>query len=114
MPPPGATDELQDIQQRLKAREAPQARFCWHCRKPLHARSRTCPFCGEFISARTEMDQTTRMTKYHEAESILMNDVGIIPIVFYADDVLSQTNFTGYGVTGTGLKMFWDAEKAAK
>jgi eukaryotic-like serine/threonine-protein kinase len=39
-----ATD---DIQVRLKAREAPQARFCWHCRKPLHARSDTCPFCGE-------------------------------------------------------------------
>ena len=22
-------------------------RFCWHCRKPLHARSDRCPFCGE-------------------------------------------------------------------
>ena len=32
---------------RLKAREAPQPRFCWHCRKPLHARSDRCPFCGE-------------------------------------------------------------------
>ena len=29
----------QDIHLRLKAREAPQPRFCWHCRKPLHARS---------------------------------------------------------------------------
>jgi len=37
----------QDIQVRLKAREAPQPRFCWHCRKPLHARSDRCPFCGE-------------------------------------------------------------------
>jgi hypothetical protein len=36
-----------DIQVRLKAREAPPARFCWHCRKPLHARSDRCPFCGE-------------------------------------------------------------------
>jgi eukaryotic-like serine/threonine-protein kinase len=36
-----------DIQSRLKAREAPQPRFCWHCRKPLHARSDRCPFCGE-------------------------------------------------------------------
>jgi serine/threonine protein kinase len=42
-----ATDETQDIQMRLKAREAPQPRFCWHCRKPLHARSDRCPFCGE-------------------------------------------------------------------
>jgi serine/threonine protein kinase len=37
----------QDIHVRLKAREAPQPRFCWHCRKPLHARSDRCPFCGE-------------------------------------------------------------------
>ncbi|HEY7409395.1 MAG TPA: serine/threonine-protein kinase [Vicinamibacteria bacterium] len=39
--------ELDDIRKRLKAREAPKASFCWHCRKPLHARSDTCPFCGE-------------------------------------------------------------------
>ncbi len=25
----------------------PQPRFCWNCRKPLHARSDRCPFCGE-------------------------------------------------------------------
>jgi serine/threonine protein kinase len=37
----------EDIQSRLKARETPQARFCWHCRKPLHARADRCPFCGE-------------------------------------------------------------------
>ena len=37
----------EDIQLRLKAREAPPPRFCWHCRKPLHARSDRCPFCGE-------------------------------------------------------------------
>jgi eukaryotic-like serine/threonine-protein kinase len=36
-----------DIQVRLKAREQPSPRFCWHCRKPLHARSDRCPFCGE-------------------------------------------------------------------
>ncbi|MGE5362192.1 MAG: serine/threonine-protein kinase [Bacteroidales bacterium] len=38
---------LQDVQSRLKARETPQPRFCWHCSKPLHARSDRCPFCGE-------------------------------------------------------------------
>ncbi len=43
----GVSDEVQDIHTRLKAREAPQPRFCWHCRKPLHARSDRCPFCGE-------------------------------------------------------------------
>jgi len=36
-----------DIQSRLRARETPQARFCWQCRKPLHARSDRCPFCNE-------------------------------------------------------------------
>ena len=41
------TDEVQEIHSRLRAREAPQPRFCWHCRKPLHARSDRCPFCGE-------------------------------------------------------------------
>ena len=43
----GAGADAEDIQMRLKAREAPQPRFCWHCRKPLHARSDRCPFCGE-------------------------------------------------------------------
>jgi serine/threonine-protein kinase len=49
-PPGGARPTLgkgQDIQARLRARETPQPRFCWHCRKPLHARSDRCPFCGE-------------------------------------------------------------------
>jgi len=45
--PETASNDAQDIQLRLKAREAPQPRFCWHCRKPLHARSDRCPFCGE-------------------------------------------------------------------
>jgi eukaryotic-like serine/threonine-protein kinase len=36
-----------EIQSRLRARETPPARFCWHCRKPLHARTDRCPFCGE-------------------------------------------------------------------
>jgi eukaryotic-like serine/threonine-protein kinase len=40
-------EQMADIQSRLKAREAPNPRFCWHCRKPLHARTDRCPFCGE-------------------------------------------------------------------
>ena len=40
-------DDAQSIQSRLRARETPAARFCWHCRKPLHARTDRCPFCGE-------------------------------------------------------------------
>jgi len=39
--------ELDDIRKRLKARDVPRKGFCWHCRKPLHARSDSCPFCGE-------------------------------------------------------------------
>ena len=45
--PPPRPDDAQGIQSRLRAREAPPARFCWQCRKPLHARSDRCPFCGE-------------------------------------------------------------------
>jgi eukaryotic-like serine/threonine-protein kinase len=42
-----ADANVADIQSRLKARETPQARFCWQCRKPLHARADRCPFCNE-------------------------------------------------------------------
>jgi serine/threonine-protein kinase len=42
------SDAVAEIQSRLKARgDTPQARFCWHCRKPLQARTAKCPFCGE-------------------------------------------------------------------
>jgi len=44
----GDTGGSEEIQTRLKARETPLApKFCWHCRKPLHARTDRCPFCGE-------------------------------------------------------------------
>jgi serine/threonine protein kinase len=43
----GSDANVADIQSRLKAREAPQGRFCWHCRKPLQARTTKCPFCNE-------------------------------------------------------------------
>jgi eukaryotic-like serine/threonine-protein kinase len=39
--------QMDDIRKRLKAREVPKKGFCWHCMKPLHARSDSCPFCGE-------------------------------------------------------------------
>ena len=42
-----SAEDVQDMHARLRARETPQPRFCWHCRKPLHARSARCPFCGE-------------------------------------------------------------------
>ena len=40
-------DDAQVIHTRLRARDAPSGRFCWQCRKPLHARTDRCPFCGE-------------------------------------------------------------------
>jgi serine/threonine protein kinase len=46
--PPRQEDD--SIPTRLRARETPggtPARFCWQCRKPLHARADRCPFCGE-------------------------------------------------------------------
>jgi oligopeptide transport system substrate-binding protein len=59
--------------------------------------------------AKTERDPATRMKMYHDAEAILMNTAGFIPIVYYAKDILSQTYFTGYSILGTGLMLFWDA-----
>jgi len=38
---------VSEIHSRLRSRETPQASFCWHCRKPLQARTAKCPFCGE-------------------------------------------------------------------
>ena len=38
---------LRTVPSRTKAPDVPPRRFCWHCRKPLHARSEQCPFCGE-------------------------------------------------------------------
>ncbi len=40
-------DEVADMHARLRARDTPVPRFCWHCRKPLHARNDLCPFCNE-------------------------------------------------------------------
>ena len=45
--PHSGDEHVSDIQSRLKAREVPQPRFCWNCRKSLHARTDRCPFCGE-------------------------------------------------------------------
>jgi eukaryotic-like serine/threonine-protein kinase len=45
--PAHAAAGIGDIQTRLRARETPQSKFCWHCSKPLQARTARCPFCGE-------------------------------------------------------------------
>ena len=40
-------EDAERMKKRLLARETPAAGFCWHCHKPLHARSSRCPFCDE-------------------------------------------------------------------
>ena len=40
-------DNIGPSQQGKPHSEASGAQFCWHCHKPLHARSDRCPFCGE-------------------------------------------------------------------
>ena len=61
--------------------------------------------------AKTSTDQAKRAELYHKAEKIIMDDMPMIPIVFYADDLLAQTSYTGYGVTATGNKMFFAVSK---
>src|SRR5258708_39647264 len=43
----GRRDDAQSIPSRLRAPETPAARFCWQCRKTLHARTDRCPVCNE-------------------------------------------------------------------
>jgi len=45
--PVSVAEEMDEIKPRIKSRETPPPRFCWHCRKPLHARTDKCPFCQE-------------------------------------------------------------------
>ncbi|MBM3779052.1 MAG: serine/threonine protein kinase [Acidimicrobiia bacterium] len=45
--PMRAPESVQSIQSRLRSRDTPTPRFCWQCRKALHARTDRCPFCGE-------------------------------------------------------------------
>jgi serine/threonine-protein kinase len=42
-----ARDEPLGMHARVRARDSTHGGFCWNCRKPLHARSDRCPFCGE-------------------------------------------------------------------
>jgi eukaryotic-like serine/threonine-protein kinase len=40
-------EDASSLQNRLRQRDSPTPRFCWQCRKPLHARTDRCPFCNE-------------------------------------------------------------------
>jgi len=41
--------EIEDILERIKARERMQTNLCWNCRRPLPLKARNCPHCGELI-----------------------------------------------------------------
>jgi serine/threonine protein kinase len=43
----GSRGPREDTGSRTRPRDTASARFCWQCRKPLHARTDRCPFCGE-------------------------------------------------------------------
>jgi serine/threonine-protein kinase len=45
--PPPAHDEPAGSRPRPRDPGQAGARFCWNCRKPLHARTDRCPFCRE-------------------------------------------------------------------
>ena len=49
VPPRNGAPEtsVSQIQGPRGASGTPAGGFCWHCRKPLHARADHCPFCGE-------------------------------------------------------------------
>jgi serine/threonine-protein kinase len=46
-PEPSGAELPSELHHRIRSRDSPAPRFCWHCRKPLHARTDRCPFCGE-------------------------------------------------------------------
>ena len=45
--PPPPADGPSSPRARTPPQAAPGPRFCWNCRKPLHARTDRCPFCRE-------------------------------------------------------------------
>jgi ABC-type oligopeptide transport system substrate-binding subunit len=63
--------------------------------------------------AKAATDPAVRADLYHKAEKIIMDDMPMIPLVYYADDVLIQTDLTGVGVVPTGNKYFWNTNKTS-
>ena len=43
----GRSERAAEARAPTSGRSTPTPRFCWHCRKPLHARTDRCPFCRE-------------------------------------------------------------------
>jgi serine/threonine protein kinase len=43
------SSEIEDIFQRIRARERSKAETCWNCRRPLPFKTKSCPHCGESV-----------------------------------------------------------------
>jgi serine/threonine protein kinase len=41
--------EIEEIRDRIKARERAKATLCWNCRRPLPHKEKICPYCGETV-----------------------------------------------------------------
>lgn len=41
------SEEMKDIQTRIRARETRVDHVCWNCRKEMGRKARLCPYCGE-------------------------------------------------------------------
>ncbi len=54
-------------------------------------------------AARIETDATKRMQLFHDAEKLLMDDMGIVPIYFYTDPIEISKDLQNYVVTPLGF-----------
>lgn len=54
-------------------------------------------------AARVETDATKRMQLFHDAEKMLMDDMGIVPIYFYTNPLEISQNLQDYVVTPLGF-----------
>ena len=63
-------------------------------------------------AARTETDATKRIKLFHDAEKLLMDDMGIVPIYFYTDPMEISKNLQDYVVTPLGfIYLQWSSLK---
>lgn len=62
--------------------------------------------------ARAETDPAKRIQLYHDAEKLIMDDMGIVPIYFYTDPVEISKDLQNYVVTKLGFIYFnWASYK---
>lgn len=63
-------------------------------------------------AARTETDSAKRMQYFHDAEKLLMDDMGIVPIYFYTEPTEISKDLQNYVVTPLGFVYFqWASYK---